>query len=56
MQRKVLYGVLLASLLAAPFIGAYPVFVMKVLTFALFAAAFNLLIGYTGLQIGRAHV
>ncbi|MPV68813.1 branched-chain amino acid ABC transporter permease [Burkholderia sp. BE17] len=49
MQRKVLYGVLLAALLAAPFIGAYPVFVMKVLTFALFAAAFNLLIGYTGL-------
>ncbi|WP_435051566.1 ABC transporter permease subunit, partial [Acinetobacter baumannii] len=29
--------------------GAYPVFVMKVLAFALFAAAFNLLIGYTGL-------
>jgi len=25
MQRKVLYGVLLAALLAAPFIGAYPI-------------------------------
>lgn len=49
MQRKVLYGVLLAALLVAPFVGAYPVFVMKVLAFALFAAAFNLLIGYTGL-------
>lgn len=49
MQRKVLYGVLLAALLVAPFVGAYPVFVMKVLCFALFAAAFNLLIGYTGL-------
>jgi branched-chain amino acid transport system permease protein len=32
-----------------PFIGIYPLFVMKVLCFALFAAAFNLLIGYTGL-------
>ena len=49
MQRKVLYGVLLIGLIVAPFIGAYPLFVMKVLCFALFAAAFNLLIGYTGL-------
>jgi branched-chain amino acid transport system permease protein len=49
MQRKVLYGVLLIGLIAAPFVGAYPLFVMKVLCFALFAAAFNLLIGYTGL-------
>jgi branched-chain amino acid transport system permease protein len=32
-----------------PYIGIYPLFVMKVLCFALFAAAFNLLIGYTGL-------
>ena len=35
--------------LAAPFVGLYPVFLMKVLCFALFACAFNLLIGYTGL-------
>ncbi|CAB3780794.1 hypothetical protein LMG28688_01115 [Paraburkholderia caffeinitolerans] len=49
MQRKVLYGVLLIGLIVAPFAGAYPLFVMKVLCFALFAAAFNLLIGYTGL-------
>ncbi|WP_028227533.1 branched-chain amino acid ABC transporter permease [Paraburkholderia ferrariae] len=49
MQRKVLYGLLLVGLLAAPFAGVYPLFVMKVLCFALFAAAFNLLIGYTGL-------
>jgi branched-chain amino acid transport system permease protein len=34
---------------AAPFIGIYPVFMMKVLCFALFACAFNLLIGYVGL-------
>lgn len=49
MQRKALYGLLFAGLLLAPWLGAYPVFVMKVLCFALFAAAFNLLIGYTGL-------
>ncbi|MGA7778506.1 MAG: branched-chain amino acid ABC transporter permease [Paraburkholderia sp.] len=49
MQRKALYGLLLLVLLAVPFIGIYPLFVMKVLCFALFAAAFNLLIGYTGL-------
>ncbi|WP_286240759.1 branched-chain amino acid ABC transporter permease [Neptuniibacter halophilus] len=34
--------------LIAPFI-LYPVFVMKVLCFALFACAFNLLLGYVGL-------
>jgi len=49
MQRKALYGLLLIGLIAAPFAGIYPLFVMKVLCFALFAAAFNLLIGYTGL-------
>jgi branched-chain amino acid transport system permease protein len=49
MQRKALYAVLLLLLIAVPFIGIYPLFVMKVLCFALFAAAFNLLIGYTGL-------
>jgi branched-chain amino acid transport system permease protein len=35
-------------LLVAPFV-AYPVFLMKVLCFALFACAFNLLLGYGGL-------
>ncbi|WP_322043955.1 branched-chain amino acid ABC transporter permease [Paraburkholderia sp. J67] len=49
MQRKLLYALLLVGLIAAPFVGGYPLFVMKVLCFALFAAAFNLLIGYTGL-------
>ena len=43
------YGLLLLGLIAAPFVGAYPVFVMKLMCFALFAAAFNLLLGYTGL-------
>lgn len=48
-QKKVLYGLLLLGLIAAPLAGAYPVFVLKVLCFALFACAFNLLIGFTGL-------
>ena len=43
------YGLLLAGLLAAPFLGAYPIFLMKLLCFALFASAFNLLLGYAGL-------
>ena len=43
------YATLLLLLVAAPFIGLYPIFVMKVLCFALFACAFNLLLGYTGL-------
>jgi branched-chain amino acid transport system permease protein len=49
MLRKVLYGLLLVGLIVAPYLGVYPVFMMKVLCFALLAAAFNLLIGYTGL-------
>ncbi|WP_192257845.1 branched-chain amino acid ABC transporter permease [Mesorhizobium silamurunense] len=36
------------GLVAAPFL-IYPIFVMKMLCFALFACAFNLLLGYTGL-------
>ncbi len=47
-SSKILYIVLLLSALVAPFI-AYPIFLMKVLSFALFACAFNLLIGFTGL-------
>lgn len=38
----------LAALLAAP-LFIYPIFLMKLLCFALFACAFNLLLGYTGL-------
>ena len=42
------YLALLALGLVAPFL-VYPVLVMKVLCFALFACAFNLLLGFTGL-------
>ncbi|MEN9899198.1 MAG: hypothetical protein RLZZ152_242, partial [Pseudomonadota bacterium] len=39
----------LALLVAAPFIGLYPIFMMKALCYAIFAMAFNLLMGFTGL-------
>ncbi|MEO8081652.1 MAG: branched-chain amino acid ABC transporter permease [Caldimonas sp.] len=41
--------VILALLVIAPFVGVYPVFMMKALCYAMFACAFNLLLGYTGL-------
>jgi branched-chain amino acid transport system permease protein len=46
---RITYIALLALLLIAPLMGLYPVFVMKLLCFALFACAFNLLLGFTGL-------
>lgn len=49
MHQKIGYGIALIALVAAPFLGVYPVFVMKVLCFALFACGFNLMAGYTGL-------
>ena len=48
MSKTILYVFLLAGLLVAPFVG-YPIFLMSCLCFALFASAFNLLIGFTGL-------
>jgi len=47
-KSALLYSALLLALLVAPFVG-YPMFLMKLLCFALFACAFNLLIGFTGL-------
>ncbi|HWV83499.1 MAG TPA: branched-chain amino acid ABC transporter permease [Hyphomicrobiaceae bacterium] len=43
-----IFAALIVLLVAAP-LAIYPVFLMKVLCFALFALAFNLLIGYVGL-------
>jgi len=49
------YIVLGALALIAPFLGLYPVFLMKLLCFAMFACAFNLLLGYTKmLSFGHA--
>ena len=47
--RRIALLIGLAFLLVAPFIGLYPVFMMKALCYAIFACAFNLLLGYTGL-------
>ncbi len=46
--QYVLFGALVGVLVAAPFV-VYPIFLMKALCFALFACAFNVLIGYVGL-------
>jgi branched-chain amino acid transport system permease protein len=43
------FAVLTVVLIIAPFAGLYPVFLMKVLCFGLYACAFNLLLGYVGL-------
>ncbi len=47
-NKNIGYLIALALALAAPYFG-YPVFLMKLLCFGLFACAFNLLIGFTGL-------
>ena len=46
--QPIAFAVMVLLLLVAPFF-IYPIFLMKVLCFALFACAFNLLIGYVGL-------
>jgi branched-chain amino acid transport system permease protein len=43
------FAALIIGGLIAPLVGVYPTFLMKCWCFALFACAFNLLLGYTGL-------
>jgi branched-chain amino acid transport system permease protein len=47
-HHALIFAALFAFLVVAPFV-LYPVFLMKVLCFALFACAFNLLLGFGGL-------
>lgn len=47
-SEMIAFAVMLAALIVAPTV-IYPLFLMKALCFALFACAFNLLIGYVGL-------
>jgi branched-chain amino acid transport system permease protein len=47
-HQVIAFVVMVAFFVVAPFV-VYPVFLMKALCFALFACAFNLLIGYVGL-------
>jgi branched-chain amino acid transport system permease protein len=48
MDKRIGYAIAFIAAVLAPFV-VYPVFLMKALCFALFASAFNLLLGYTGL-------
>jgi branched-chain amino acid transport system permease protein len=48
-NARIAWAVVFALLAIAPFVGLYPVFMMKALCFAIFACAFNLLLGFTGL-------
>src|SRR5690554_6966457 len=58
--RSAIYAlgfILLALLIAVPFFPTviYPVFVMRIMCLALFACAFNILLGHTGiLSFGHA--
>jgi len=47
-HQAVVFALMVGAFVVAPFV-VYPVFLMKALCFALFACAFNLLIGYGGL-------
>ena len=50
MNKKPLgYAALFIAVALLPWLGVYPIFAMKVMCYALFACAFNLLIGFTGL-------
>jgi branched-chain amino acid transport system permease protein len=50
MNRQTLGYILFAVFLVAiPMLGIYPIFAMKIMCYALFACAFNLLLGFTGL-------
>lgn len=48
MNQRIGYAIVLVLACIAPLV-LYPIFLMKLLCFALFACAFNLLVGYTGL-------
>jgi len=47
--HQVVFAFMVIVLVGAPLAGVYPVFMMKVMCFALFACAFNLLLGFGGL-------
>src|SRR5574340_385889 len=47
--HRIVFGVMVAIFVLTPLFGVYPVFMMKVMCFALFACAFNLLMGFGGL-------
>ena len=51
----IVYALLVAAGIVAPFLGIYPVYLMTLYAFAIFACAFNLLLGFGGmLSFGHA--
>src|ERR1039457_2670261 len=53
--RTAFYAIAVASAICVPLTGVYPVFMMKLLCYAIFACAFNLLLGFSGmLSFGHA--
>ncbi|MGE6743727.1 branched-chain amino acid ABC transporter permease [Allorhizobium pseudoryzae] len=48
-QLRYYWFIALTMMIVAPLAGVYPIFLMKILCFAIFACAFNLLVGFTGL-------
>ena len=48
-NQMIAFVAMVVLLAIAPFANVYPIFLMKALCFALFACAFNLLVGYGGL-------
>jgi branched-chain amino acid transport system permease protein len=51
----IFYALVALFALAVPLLGIYPVFMMKLLCFAMFACAYNLLLGFSGmLSFGHA--
>jgi branched-chain amino acid transport system permease protein len=52
---NIFYLFLVAAAIAAPWAGLYPIFLMTLYCYALFACAFNLMLGYSGmLSFGHA--
>jgi branched-chain amino acid transport system permease protein len=51
----IFYTLLLLGAILAPWLGLYPIFLMTLICYALFACAFNLMLGYSGmLSFGHA--
>lgn len=48
-KKLILYFLAILFIAFLPAMGGYPIFIMKIMCYALFACAFNLLLGFTGL-------
>jgi branched-chain amino acid transport system permease protein len=54
-RTNIFYVFLLLLALLAPWVGVYPIFLMTIICYAIFACAFNLMLGYSGmLSFGHA--